>query len=219
MTFRHQVCAGLLVPGTLVLAGCSLLPTGPTGPTPGPAPTASTPDRPVEPTPSVVLPVPRPPASSSPGRPSTSPTPPAKTPKPGAPRTYADARDRINAAPGRTRSLRSFTTPSGNIFCGLTDDQPGCELGSGRIEPPRDYCGPAGGGAQDIGRVVFIRGRPKPICNSDTIVTPGARTLPYGSVAEGPAGVRCLSESVGVTCIDPDSRRGFFLSKDRYGLF
>ena len=70
-----------------------------------------------------------------------------------------------------------------------------------------------------MGRVVIEDGTPSAICNSDTIVTPGADTLPYGSVADGPDSIRCLSEQSGVTCVDDSSPHGFFLARGVYVLF
>lgn len=95
----------------------------------------------------------------------------------------------------------------------------GCELSQGRAPAPTGYCSAGGdAGARDIGRVEFEQGRATPVCNSDTIVTPGAPTLPYGSSA-GDGSIRCVSEEIGVTCVDKSSEHGFFVARGRYLVF
>lgn len=177
------------------------------------------------------------PSTSEAPRPSTSQTPPTPTATSTAtstatatatatsdapPRTYAEASARLAAA-GTPQTVRAFRTPSGNIYCHLSGPgaQLGCELTEGRITPPAGLCDTGGGGAHDVGRIEFDHGKPAAVCNSDTIVTEEApASLPYGSVAGGGhKGIRCLSEQIGVTCVDDASHRGFFLARGMYLLF
>lgn len=218
------------VVAAVALSGCGLITAPLTRPRTQAAPTAAptpapTPDETDQPTigpidPSAGLPststsVP----TNAPATPTQAPTPASTQASDAPPRTYAEASARLAAATGRPQTVRAFRTPSGNIFCAVSGTEPGCELGEGRAAPPAGVCDTGGGGATDVGRVVFSDGTPTAICNSDTIVTPGAATLAYGSVASGPDSIRCLSAEIGVTCVDDSSQHGFFLARGMYLLF
>lgn len=143
------------------------------------------------------------------------------TPPPTPPQSYDQAVQHL--ATGTTDPARttSFTSPSGNIYCDIYAGSPvrGCELRSGRIAPPTaDYCGRGGGGAKDIGRVQFSVSGPTAVCNSDSIVTTGAAPLKYGSVAVA-GSIACISESIGVTCLDSGTKKGFFLARSTFFIF
>ena len=56
------------------------------------------------------------------------------------------------------------------------------------------------------------------MCNTDTIRKPGAKVLPYGS-ATTVGKIACLSEKIGVTCINLKKPEGFFLHKGEYVIF
>jgi hypothetical protein len=111
-------------------------------------------------------------------------------------------------------------SPSGNIYCALkVRGMPtGCEINQGTVKDP-DACGdnPV---SKYVGRIEFHRGRAVPICNTDTIRTPGARTLKYGDIAHIDGWhYACLSEEIGMTCINENKTEGFFLHRGEYVIF
>ncbi|MEO9151805.1 MAG: DUF6636 domain-containing protein [Lapillicoccus sp.] len=150
-------------------------------------------------------------------------TPPSTTtPPPTPPQTYADAVRHLATGTPDAAASKTFASPTGNIYCDIFAGSGvrGCELKTGRIAPPTpDYCGgTGGGGAKDIGRVEFSRAGPVAICNSDTILKDGAPVLKYGSVATA-GSIACISESIGMTCLDSGTKKGFFLARDTFFIF
>jgi hypothetical protein len=138
----------------------------------------------------------------------------------GVPRTYDDAVKHFQQADGATLKLRRFLTPSGNIYCAIkvVNMPKGCEINEGAVKDP-DVCS-GNPVSKYVGRIEFQHGRATPVCNTDTIREPGARTLAYGSKARFPkAGIKCLSESIGVTCISLKKTEGFFLHRGEYVIF
>ena len=136
------------------------------------------------------------------------------------PRTYDAAVAHFKNAPGKLRSDKRFVTPSGNIYCAMKVRYipTGCEISQGTVKDP-DAC-PAPDITQYVGRLEFHHGRAVAICNSDTIRTPGAPRLNYGDAARVPGSpYACLSEVIGVTCINHDEQEGFFLHKGEYVIF
>jgi hypothetical protein len=138
----------------------------------------------------------------------------------GVPRTYDDAVKHFQQADGGTLKVRRFVTPSGNIYCAIkvASMPKGCEINEGAVKDPAVCSGnPV---SKYVGRIEFQNGRATPVCNTDTIREPGARVLPYGSKARfRKAGVKCLSESIGVTCISLKKTEGFFLHRGEYVIF
>jgi hypothetical protein len=138
----------------------------------------------------------------------------------GIPRTYDAALQHFGNAKGTERAYKKFVTPSGNIYCAvkMRGYPTGCEISQGAIKDP-DVCSgvPV---SKYVGRIEFHRGRAVPVCNTDTIRTPGARTLRYGDIAYI-AGwhYACLSEAIGVTCINENRTEGFFLHRGEYVIF
>jgi hypothetical protein len=137
----------------------------------------------------------------------------------GIPRTYDAAVHHIKNAEGLL-NLRRFVSPSGNIYCALAVPgmPPACELNAGTIKDP-DACGdnPV---SKYVGRVEFHRGRAVPVCNTDTIRTPGAKVLGYGSADHVPGtNIECIMETIGVTCISLKRTEGFFLHRGEYVIF
>ena len=115
-----------------------------------------------------------------------------------------------------------FTSPTGNIYCSIAPSgavPAGCELRDGRVTPPAGTC-PPGAAAKDVGRIEWSGDTPKPVCNSDTMIQPGAPVLQYGAIAmmQG-SPFQCISESIGVTCINTAGKKGFFLAKGAYSIF
>jgi hypothetical protein len=136
------------------------------------------------------------------------------------PRTYDAALKHFSNAKGTERAYKKFVTPSGNIYCALkvSGYPTGCEISQGSVKDP-DVC--SGNPVSDrVGRVEFHGGRAVPVCNTDSIRTPGARTLKYGDIAHIPGWhYACLSEEIGVTCINENKTEGFFLHRGEYVIF
>lgn len=150
--------------------------------------------------------------------PSPTPTP---TPTVLPPQSWEEALVHLGSAtPDPSRPL-AFTSPSGNIACTIVAGGAlrGCELEQGRIAPPTSsFCASAGGGADDIGRIQLGPSGPVAVCNKDRLATPDAPELPYGrSTTSG--SVACVSEQIGVTCVDSSTHKGFFLARDTYYVF
>ena len=145
------------------------------------------------------------------------PEPPSAA-KAGIPRTYDAALAHFRNAPGVVRQFKRLVLPSGNIYCAVkvAGLPTGCEINEGAIKDP-DVC--AGNPVSKyVGRVEFHGGHAVPVCNTDTIRTPGAPTLRYGDIAKK-GGFACLSELIGVTCINLNEADGFFLHRGEYVIF
>lgn len=160
--------------------------------------------------------------STAPSSSGTTIAPPTSAPPPDqarGPATYAAAIDRINASAtaGTTVSMTRFVTPGDDVYC-LLDDQvigPTCELGNGFITDP-DVCG--ADSTDRVGRIETFNGKPRPVCNADTIREPGAEVVrPDAAVVSGD--VSCAVEPFGVTCIDRSAEVGFFIGKGEYHVF
>ena len=137
------------------------------------------------------------------------------------PTTYDEALARIGAARDVTEqgaaALVAFTSPSGNIYCALDQSSayPACELRTGQVEDP-SACGDQPMTTQ-VGRIELRPEGAVPVCNTDTIVQPGAAVLAYGTSAYT-RDTACVSEQVGVTCVSRAAPVGFFLAKGTYTL-
>lgn len=158
------------------------------------------------------------PTPSGTGTSSTSTTAPTSPPK-----TYAQAMQHFSAGKVDPAVTAAFTSPTGNIFCSISPTggvPPGCEVRDGRITPPAGTCDTSGGGAKDVGRIEWSGDSPKLICNSDTMIQPGVPVLQYGAIAmvQG-SPFQCLSENIGMTCINTKGKKGFFMAKGVYQVF
>ncbi|MGA8256595.1 MAG: hypothetical protein WB767_08475 [Nocardioides sp.] len=130
--------------------------------------------------------------------------------------TYEGAVARFDTFGQEPQGGIRFQTPDG-IYCLLDSDfVQGCELNRGGIPAP-EFCGD--GPSQSVGRIERTTGAFEAVCNSDTIREPGAPKLAFDSVAAGASGLQCLSQSIGVTCIDTTTEQGFFLSGSKYSVF
>jgi hypothetical protein len=137
----------------------------------------------------------------------------------GVPRTYDEALAHFAAAKPGVKQLDRFVLPSGNIYCaiGVRGLPPSCEIADGAVRDRRACAGNPF--SSYVGRIE-LRRKPVAVCNTDTIRSPGARTLRYGRVAQLADGrVACLSERIGVTCISLKRETGFFLHRGEYVLF
>jgi len=139
----------------------------------------------------------------------------------GAPRSFDEAKQRIDAAPAADVGT-TFQSPTGNVTCSASGG-PGvvmtCDVARGRSTPPEAAPCPEGG-PTDIGRLELTNAGARPVCNSDTLRRDTAATLPYG-VRTGPSlgSVACLSQEFGMTCVDDAGRHGFFLARDTFVTF
>lgn len=155
------------------------------------------------------------PPVTTPTRTTTTTAPPAATP----PATYEQALARVSAAAVRT--VRRFESPSGNFYCDLrvVDGLGGCEFTRTTVKPHSDDACPEV--ADDgIGRLVIDKGEVFAQCITDTIrTTLDPPVLSYGVVARAPGTpMQCLSQRIGLTCIDIDHRVGFFVNTSGYRL-
>lgn len=135
------------------------------------------------------------------------------------PRTYDDALAHFDALGSEPFNVRRFVMPSGNIYCAVKVKgiAPGCEINKGAVEDPA-VC--EGTPTDTVGRVQFIGGHATPVCNTDTIRQPKAPVLEYGVAARfNNFKIMCLSESIGVTCINTKATEGFFLHRGEYVIF
>jgi len=160
--------------------------------------------------------------STAPSPTETTIAPPTSAPPPDEPRgptSYDAAIDRINSAAteGTTVSASRFVTPGDDVYCLLDDPVigPTCELGNGFITDP-DVCG--SDSTDRVGRIETFNGKPRPVCNADTIREPGAEVIrPDAAVVNGD--VSCGVEPFGVTCVDRVAGVGFFIGKGEYHVF
>jgi hypothetical protein len=87
----------------------------------------------------------------------------------------------------------------------------------GAIDEP-DYCGNGPAGTR-VGRIEFDDGKPKAICNSDTIREAGPTRVGDGvAVTTSGGAVTCGVEAIGVTCLDTSTHQGFFLTPGDFDL-
>jgi hypothetical protein len=106
-----------------------------------------------------------------------------------------------------------FQTPSHNIGC-LYSSSPAylrCDIRSGLKPPPRKPkgCTVDWTGGYQVGPT----GRAHTVCAGDTVLSPGAPVIRYGTTWRGRRGAfTCKSKSSGLRCRNR-SGHGFFLSK------
>ena len=161
--------------------------------------------------------------SAEPSTSSTSPVPTALAAghQRGAPHSWAEARARVEAASPAAAVTQRFTSPSGNIVCAIGEGsgaRAACEVASGRVAPPVASLCPAAG-RKTVGRIELGQRGAVPVCSSDTIRAGGEPKLRYGSRTASLDPVACVSEEVGVTCVDSTTRHGFFLARSTFVTF
>ena len=138
----------------------------------------------------------------------------------GAPKSFAEAKARIDKAKPDPKVTTRFVSPTGNIVCQRSTDSTAaaCEVAEGRIAPPLPtVC--AAQGPKDIGRIELRQDGAYPVCNSDSIRRGGEPTLAYGSRTQPSGTTACLSEEYGVTCVDTATGHGFFLARETFVTF
>jgi hypothetical protein len=142
----------------------------------------------------------------------------------GAPHSYDEALARIDGAAPADGITTDFVSPSGNIRCRVGGDPsgstpPACDLAEGRVAPPLPTICPADG-PKDIGRIELTDRGAFPVCNAETVGKGDLPTLDYGrQTADRGAPVRCISEKVGMTCVDTTHRNGFFVARETFVTF
>jgi hypothetical protein len=122
------------------------------------------------------------------------------------------------SASARTTTIISFRTPSGNIYCAYTSGFGPtflrCDIRSHLRPVPRGSC-TEGVYGESVG--MTKTGRAHVLCISDTVYTPSAKVLPYGT-SWSYNGFRCVSRSTGLTCTNPRGH-GFFLSRESWRVY
>lgn len=120
-----------------------------------------------------------------------------------------------SAAPPADEAATAFTSPDGNINCGLELDLVRCDIAERDWEPP-----PAPPGCDlEFGNAISLGagGAAELACSDDTPRAEG-KPLAFGETISSGL-LTCFSDRFGVTCTDAESNRGFFLSRDSYELF
>lgn len=138
----------------------------------------------------------------------------------GAPADIDEAIARVMGAEVAESVQGVFTSPTGNIFCRVVEDGAvmACELAEGRIAV-EGVCPPDG--PQEVRRLELSTEGAQPACSgSIRAEAPAAPKLPYGrSTVVAGTPIQCLSEKVGVTCVDTQGRHGFFVAKGTFATF
>jgi len=108
----------------------------------------------------------------------------------------------------------AFQSPSGNIGCIVANDLARCDLKTKewRTLRPND-CPKEVGFGQGI--QVGGSGPAGPVCGGDTTLNPTATVLPYGTASQVD-GFRCVSSARGMSCRNPATRHGFFVSRQTF---
>lgn len=134
----------------------------------------------------------------------------------------AAAAPTAGAALARPSAYVAFRTPSGNIGCAYSSafaGQPAylrCDIRSGLHHPTP---GRPARCDLDYGDSVGLRrsGRASLVCHGDTVFSPHARVLAYGTSWRRD-GFTCRSQAAGLRCSNL-SGHGFFLSRERWSTF
>jgi hypothetical protein len=113
-------------------------------------------------------------------------------------------------------SLKSFSSPSGNIGCKLDASTARCDVREHAYIPglkPGDC-------QQDWGDSLQVsdRGAVGWVCHGDTVIAQGAPVLPYGKISRQ-GSIVCASADTGVTCTQEGSGHGFLINRERYRIF
>ena len=147
----------------------------------------------------------------------TEPTAPPVVDLSQPPTTYAEAQAHVSAG-GNAQDLGTFQSADEKFYCSFDDEfiPPSCEILDSIQDPETCADSPSPG----VGRIELTRRGWAPFCNTDTIRQPGAAVLDQGGVATWPgSSVECVLEGIGLTCLQTDDQRGFFLGPGRYQVF
>jgi hypothetical protein len=138
----------------------------------------------------------------------------------GAPHDYAQALSRFADARVDPGIQGIFRSPTGNIACDVSNSATvaQCLLGKGRIKVADRLC--PEDKADRVRGVELTDSGAFPVCRGELASAKKAPKLPYGSRTAVPdSPFTCLSEEAGVTCIDTDYERGFFIAKNTLVTF
>lgn len=143
---------------------------------------------------------------------------------PGGERDAKDKHDRADKKKDRKRlevklpnvvgEIDTFSSPSMNIGCAITEDDVRCDIDKRRYDPPKTPkdCDLAYGNSFAVGRDAADLG-----CVSDSTLG-ASTTLPYGaSTRVGDYG--CLSRRDGMRCYNLRTGHGFLVSQDVYEFY
>ncbi len=120
--------------------------------------------------------------------------------------------------PADAAGPRFFQMPSRNIYCAYIPADAGdpaalrCDILSGLRPEPKTSCDLDWTGAS-----LSVRGRASASCAGDTVATPNARVLAYGSTWRV-GGFTCLSRTTGLRCTNRGGH-GLFLSRERWRVW
>lgn len=103
-----------------------------------------------------------------------------------------------------------FRTPSGNIYCGHFGSLR-CDIRSGLVPKPAKPAGCDFDWGQTYG--LNRTGAARIGCVSDSVFSPSARVLRYGTRWSG-GGITCVSRTSGLRCKNAGGH-GFFMSRQR----
>jgi hypothetical protein len=116
----------------------------------------------------------------------------------------------------RALSLKTFSSPSGNIGCVLESTSARCDVRqhiyTTGLKP--DSCKLDWGDSLEVSNQGLVDW----VCHGDTVVQPGAAVLPYGKSSRQGA-ITCDSADTGITCTQRPSGHGFLISRERYRIF
>ncbi len=151
----------------------------------------------------------------------TIPTALAAGPQRGAPKSFDEAKRRIDAAKPAAGVARPVPEPQRQHRVPAQHRLQRCRVrGRAGTRSPRPCPRSAGReDPKDIGRIELGSSGAVPVCNSDTIRLGSEPKLGYGARTEPSGTTACLSEEFGVTCIDEAGRHGFFLARDTFVTF
>jgi hypothetical protein len=114
--------------------------------------------------------------------------------------------------PAEPKSYAFFQSPSKNIGCAASDNQVRCDIKEHTWKSPvkpadceLDYGG---------GLVIEAGSTAGFVCAGDTTLNNGP-VLNYGEVNKVGL-ISCKSTEAGMTCVDDETGRGFFLARERY---
>ena len=120
--------------------------------------------------------------------------------------------------PSRIVHLSTFRSPTGVIGCVLLDGVARCDISKREWSPPpRPASCPH---IVDFGQGLEV-GRSGPgrfVCAGDTALDPTGTPLAYGTASRF-GSFTCVSRSTGMTCTDPTTGHGFFISIQSYRAF
>jgi hypothetical protein len=158
------------------------------------------------------------------GSPTAGGTTPISTPSPTAPAepqtaadliTYIQAGSPVNAATYTSVGQASFSTPSGNITCGLWTEATGtvvCFIDENSWPSVAAQACNDHGDWTDQSIVAFSQGVRRGGCYSEAPYPMPGNVLPYGStISNGSAA--CRSESWFIACADLVTKNGFVISR------